>query len=75
MAVLERSIIKDNTLLPGEWYDGQLHLQAPSSDDGPMKIYTITVLVGADPHEISVVQGSPSAYAAERDASPPKPLD
>jgi hypothetical protein len=60
MAVLERSIIKDNTLLPGEWYGGQLHLQPPSSDD-PMKIYTISVSVGADRHEITVVQGSPNA--------------
>jgi hypothetical protein len=61
MAVLERSIIKDNTLLPGEWYGGQLHLQPPSSDDGPMKVYTISVSVGADRHEITVVQGSPNA--------------
>jgi hypothetical protein len=61
MAVLERSVIKDNTLLPGEWYGGQLHLQPPNSDDGPVKIYTISVLVGADRHEITVVQGSPNA--------------
>ena len=27
MASLEQGVIKDNTLLPGEWYGGQLHLQ------------------------------------------------
>ena len=47
MAALEQAVIKDNTLLPGEWYGGQLHLQPPSSDDGPVKIYTIVVVVGA----------------------------
>ena len=26
MAMLERAVIKDNTLLPGEWYGGQLHI-------------------------------------------------
>lgn len=59
MAALEQTVIKDNTLLPGEWYGGQLHLQPPSSDDGPVKTYTIVVVVGADRHEITVVQGVP----------------
>jgi hypothetical protein len=27
MATLEQSVIKDNTLMPGEWYGGQLHLR------------------------------------------------
>ncbi len=33
MAVLERSVIMDNTQMPGEWYGGQLHL-APPTDQG-----------------------------------------
>ena len=61
MTALEGTVIKDNTLLPGEWYGGALYLQPPSSDDGPVKIYTITVSVGTDRHEISVVQGQPQA--------------
>jgi hypothetical protein len=61
MAALEQTVIKDNTLMPGEWYGGQLHFQQPSSDDGPMKIYTIAILVGSDKHEISVVQGGPQS--------------
>jgi hypothetical protein len=56
MAALEQGIIKDNTLMPGEWYGGQLVLQPLSSDgDGP-KTYTISLLVGSDRHEIDVSQ-------------------
>lgn len=56
MAVLEGSVIKDNTLLPGEWYGGQLHLQPLLSNAGERKTYTIALQVGADRHEIDVVQ-------------------
>jgi hypothetical protein len=35
MAALESSVIKDNTLFPGEWYGGRLYLQPPMSSDGP----------------------------------------
>jgi len=59
MAMLERGVIKDNTLMPGEWYGGQLHLQPLVSDDGPTKTCSIAVLVGSDRHEITVAQGGP----------------
>lgn len=56
MAALENGIIKDNTLMPGEWYGGKLVLQPLSSDgDGP-KNYTIALAVGAERHEIDVSQ-------------------
>lgn len=58
MADLERGVIKDNTLMPGEWYGGQLHIAPLASDDGPMKNYSITVQVGSDRHEIAIVQGN-----------------
>jgi len=54
---LERSVIKDNTLLPAEWYGGQLHLQ-PLAQSGDTKSYKIMLTVGADRHEIEVMQGS-----------------
>jgi hypothetical protein len=57
MAVLEQSVIKDNTLLPGEWYGGQLHFEPPASGEGKPKAYTIEVRVGDDLHSIDVVQG------------------
>jgi hypothetical protein len=59
MASLERLVLKDNTMLPGEWYGGQLHVSPPiSSSNGP-KTYSITIMVGNDRHEINIVQGRP----------------
>lgn len=57
MAMLERGVIKDNTLMPGEWYGGQLHLAPLVSGDSPTKTYNISILVGSDRHEITVLQG------------------
>jgi hypothetical protein len=57
LANLERSVMKDNTLLPGEWYGGQLHLQ-PLAQSNEAKSYKIVLMVGADRHEIEVEQAS-----------------
>jgi hypothetical protein len=56
MDALERGVIKDNTLLPGEWYGGQLHIQPLVSEGEGAKTYTITMMVGSDRHEIDVAQ-------------------
>jgi hypothetical protein len=56
MAVLEQSVIKDNTLMPGEWYGGQLHLAPPTDQGGAQKTYTIVITVGADRHVIDISQ-------------------
>jgi hypothetical protein len=56
MAAHEQGIIKDNTLMPGEWYGGQLVLQPLSSEGDGAKSYTIALLVGTDRHEIDVSQ-------------------
>jgi hypothetical protein len=60
LANLERAVIKDDTIMPGEWYGGQLHVQPLIAAGGPVKRYTISVLVGNERHEIQIVQGSPS---------------
>jgi hypothetical protein len=57
MAALEQSVIKDNTLMPGEWYGGQLHLAPPTDQPGGAKTYTIIITVGADRHVVEVSQG------------------
>jgi hypothetical protein len=57
MAVLEQSVIKDNTLMPGEWYGGQLHLAPPTDQANGPKTYTIVITVGNDRHVIDVSQG------------------
>ena len=61
MAMLEQAIIKDNTLMPGEWYGGQLHIAPPTDQGGAAKSYTIVVTVGADRHVIDVSQGPTGA--------------
>ncbi|MGY4356303.1 hypothetical protein ACVWZ3_007149 [Bradyrhizobium sp. i1.3.6] len=62
MAVLEQSVIKDNTLMPGEWYGGQLHLAPPvASESGGPKAYTIVITVGQDRHVIDIAQGPAGA--------------
>lgn len=58
LATLERTVIKDDTIFPGEWYGGLLVLQPLTSDDsrvGP-KMYSIALLVGRDRHEIDITQ-------------------
>lgn len=57
LATLERGVVKDNTLMPGEWYGGQLHLAPLVSGDSPNKTYNISILVGSERHEITVIQG------------------
>jgi hypothetical protein len=61
MAMLERGVVKDNTLMPGEWYGGQLHIAPLVSQEGS-KLYTITVLVGSDRHEIQIAQGAAYSF-------------
>ncbi len=61
MATLEQSVIKDNTLLSGEWYGGQLHLAPLANQDGGPKTYTIVITVGADRHVINISQGQAGA--------------
>lgn len=60
LAALEREVIRDNTLMPGEWYGGTLHVAPPANAGngaGP-KRYSIALTVGPDRHEIDVVQES-----------------
>ncbi|MDA9469635.1 hypothetical protein XH87_34405 [Bradyrhizobium sp. CCBAU 53415] len=62
MAALEQAVIKDNTLMPGEWYGGQLHLAPPvASESGGPKTYTIVITVGTDRHVIDIAQGPAGA--------------
>ncbi|MFK4381020.1 hypothetical protein [Bradyrhizobium sp. USDA 223] len=62
MAVIEQSVIKDNTFMPGEWYGGQLHLAPPvTPDGGGTKTYQIVISIGPDRHVIEIVQGPTGA--------------
>jgi hypothetical protein len=61
MAMLEQSVIKDNTLMRGEWYGGQLYLAPPANQDGGLKTYTIVITIGPDRHVIDISQGPAGA--------------
>jgi hypothetical protein len=61
MAQLEQAVIKDNTLMPGEWYGGQLHLAPPTDQAGGQKTYTIIITVGNERHVVEVAQGPAGA--------------
>jgi len=62
LAALESSVIKDNTLMPGEWYGGQLHIQPlVSQGAASTKTYQITINVGPERHEFRIVQGAPAS--------------
>ena len=56
MAMLERSVIKDNTLMPGEWYGGNLTFEPPQSVDNEAKTYSISIPVGDEVHVIDISQ-------------------
>lgn len=57
MAALEQAVIKDNTLMPGEWYGGQLHVSPPTDQGGAQKSYTLVITVGPDRHVVEISQG------------------
>jgi hypothetical protein len=57
MAALEQAVIKDNTLMPGEWYGGQLHIAPPTDQGGGQKSYTLVITVGQDRHVVDITQG------------------
>jgi hypothetical protein len=50
---LEKSVIKDNTIFPGEWYGGVLVFDPPQ---GEQKNYRIIIPLGPDIHQIDVAQ-------------------
>jgi hypothetical protein len=52
LAILEKAVIKDNTMMPGEWYGGQLQFDPPRDEGG--KNIIINIQVGADVHQVEV---------------------
>jgi len=64
MAALESAVIKDNTFHPGEWYGGQLFIEPPERLNEHAKNYMISIALGGETHQISVVQGDGTVVAA-----------
>jgi hypothetical protein len=58
MAMLENTIIKDDTIMPGEWYGGTVQFDPPGGSSWP-KTFTISVEVGSELHEVQVTETLP----------------
>jgi hypothetical protein len=57
MASLEQQVIKDNTLLPGEWYGGQLVFVSPSGEGTEAKKdFRLTIPIAGETHVVTVRQ-------------------
>jgi len=56
MTLLDRMILKDNTVMPHEWIGGRVIISAPISEPGKIKSYNIRIKVGNDWHSIDVSQ-------------------
>jgi hypothetical protein len=56
LAALEHTILKDNTVMPGEWVGGTIVLDPPAYSGKAPKSYTITVDFGGEQHEFQVAQ-------------------
>lgn len=60
LAALENQVLKDNTVMPGEWIGGQVHFAKPTATESG-KQYRITVVIGSDVHQIDVAQKAPAS--------------
>ncbi|MFC5068877.1 hypothetical protein [Flaviflagellibacter deserti] len=58
MAALEGNVLKDNTVMPGEWIGGTVTFEPPRKEyaDGKAKSYSIGVKIGEDTHVIEITQ-------------------
>ena len=62
LAELNYSVLKDNTLMPGEIYSGIISLKTPDKTDGQAK-YTITIPFAGETHSFQVTQTKLAAPA------------
>lgn len=56
LAQLQNTILKDNTVMPGEWVGGTIVLDHPAYSNGAPKSYVITVDFAGEQHEFQVAQ-------------------
>jgi len=56
LAMLESTIIKDHTLLPGEWFGGSIVLDTPPKSEAGRSEYLIVIGLGGDDHAFRVSQ-------------------
>jgi hypothetical protein len=58
LAALERTIIKDHTLLPGEWFGGTVVIDAPQKSEAGRAEYLVTIPLEGDEHTFRIAQSA-----------------
>ena len=53
---LQQTILKDNTVMPGEWYGGSIVLDPPAQADSGTSSYSIVVDFAGEQHTFAVSQ-------------------
>ncbi len=56
LARLNATILKDHTVMPGEWYGGVIVLDVPLKDQNGSAEYTLTLPFGGEVHEFRIRQ-------------------
>lgn len=56
LQLLNQTILKDHTVLPGEWYGGTIVLETPPKGADSGSHYTISVRFGSESHEFTIKQ-------------------
>lgn len=56
LSALENNVIKSNTMMPGEWYGGQLFFEVPTAigERADLKSFLIRIRVGGDVHQFNI---------------------
>jgi hypothetical protein len=56
LGALQATILKDNTVMPGEWYGGTIVLAPPERPDQGPTAYSITINFGGEEHTFAISQ-------------------
>lgn len=56
LQTLQSTILKDNTVLPGEWYGGTIVIEPPEKAQDGTRHYSISITFGGEEHTFSVSQ-------------------
>jgi hypothetical protein len=56
LAALQRKILKDNTIMSGEWIGGHIVLSPPPKDQDNNTQYGLEVALGGEIHEFQIHQ-------------------
>ena len=56
LAALQRNVLKDNTIMPGEWIGGHIVLSPPPKDQNNNTQYVLEVALAGEIHEFQIHQ-------------------